>query len=219
LFTSSQRGGRMQKDADDNCHTMEPMVPFTLRLPSSLRHKVEQAAAHRSVSRASVIREALAKMFSETGDIPTIRSDEPHELWRYLDPAPSLQVTGDIGIGKTTLVKETIRRHEEVKWVVIDSHGEYTDLPKKDVIAPDPRFSYRIVPPRARAAAEGLFPLYVNQILSRRWPTSMILVVEEAHRYADLVAGLLAECRKFVKVLTVSPSRLVDYVPAVRVVR
>jgi len=194
------------------------MGQFSFRLPAALHNRLAEVAAQSSVSRASIIREALENHLTGLGDLPVVHRDRPEELWRILVPLPSVQVVGEIGVGKTTLVRNMILSHGEVVWVVIDSHDEYTNLPKREVVAPKPRSSYRIVPPKAKAAAQGIFPLYVNQILSRRWPTSMILVVEEAHRYADLVAGLLAECRKFVKVLTVSPSRLVDYVPAVKVI-
>ena len=109
-------------------------------------------------------------------------------------------------------MKELIRNDPEHVYIVFDAHDEYDFLPRVDSITDGFSESMRIVLPPQPAAAKGIFPLYVNQILIRKWPEKYVFVVEEALRYPEVV-GLLAESRKFARVLTIGQKRVVEFVP------
>jgi len=163
------------------------------------------------------LNEALRTLLGHNGT-DRIRSGDWKALKEMLFSSPSLQVVGDVGSGKTYTVKELIRNDSEHVYIVFDAHNEYDFLPRVDSITDGFSESVRVVLPPQPAAAKGVFPLYVNQILTRRWPEKYVFVVEEALRYPEVV-GLLAESRKFARVLTVSQKKIVEFVPAVFVIR
>ena len=133
-----------------------------------------------------------------------------------LEDGLPIQVCGNVGIGKSTLMKKLIETTNGRVFVVFDSHNEY-DLPVVQTITDDLSQPCKVVLPEQPSAAKGLFPLYANQILSRRWPTNFCFIIEEAHRYKD-ARLLLREGRKFTKVVTVSPEPLIKSCKVVRVV-
>jgi hypothetical protein len=59
--------------------------------------------------------------------------------------------------------------------------------------------------------------VFFHQILSQKWNSNFVFVVEEAHRYPESKL-LLKEARKFCKLITISQEPLVDFCPVVRVV-
>lgn len=151
-------------------------------------------------------------------DADRILSGDWVALQNRLFSSPSLQVVGNVGSGKTYTVQELIRNDSDHVYIVFDAHDEYDFLLRVDSITDGFSESVRVVLPPQPAAAKGVFPLYVNQILTRKWPERYVFVIEEALRYPEVV-GLLAESRKFARILTVSQRRIVEFVPAVFVRR
>jgi len=183
----------------------------------SVRPRIDPRLAEELLRRTGkrTLNEALRALLSHNG-ADRIRSGDWGALKEKLFSSPSLQVVGDVGSGKTYTVKELVRNDPEHVYVVFDAHDEYGFLPRVDSVSDGLSDSVRVVLPPQPAAAKGVFPLYVNQILTRRWPEDYVFVVEEALRYPEVV-GLLAESRKFARVLTVSQRRIVEFVPVVYV--
>jgi len=163
------------------------------------------------------LNDALRALLGQ-GSGDKIQSGDWKALKEMLFSSPSLQVVGNVGSGKTYTVQELIRNDSEHTYIVFDAHDEYDFLPRVDSVSGDFSESTRIVLPPQPAAAKGIFPLYVNQILARRWPEKYVFVVEEALRYPEVV-GLLAESRKFARILTVSQRRIVEFVPVIYITR
>jgi len=183
------------------------------------RPRVDPALLEELLKRTGkrTLNEALKVLLGRNGT-DRIRSGDWKTLKERLFSSPSLQVVGDVGSGKTYTVKELIRNDPEHVYIVFDAHNEYDFLPRADSITDGFSESVRVVLPPQPAAAKGVFPLYVNQILTRKWPDRYVFVVEEALRYPEVI-GLLAESRKFARVLTVSQRKVVEFVPAVFVIR
>jgi len=181
----------------------------------SVRPRIDPKLAEELLRRTGkrTLNEALRAILGQNG-ADGIQSGDLRELKKTLFSSPSLQVVGGVGSGKTHTVKELIRNDSEHVYVVFDAHDEYDFLPRVDSIPEGLSESARIVLPPQPAAAKGIFPLYVNQILARKWPEDYVFVVEEALRYPEVV-GLLAESRKFARVLTVSQKRIAEFVPVV----
>ncbi len=161
------------------------------------------------------LNEALRILLGHNGT-DRILSGDWEALRERLFSFPSLQVVGDVGSGKTYTVKELIRNDPKHVYIVFDAHNEYDFLPRVDSITDGFSKSVKVVLPPQPAAAKGVFPLYVNQILTRRWPEKYVFVVEEALRYPEVV-GLLAESRKFARILTVSQKKIVGFVPTIQI--
>ncbi len=185
----------------------------------SVRPRIDPKLAEELLRRTGkrTLNEALSALLGHNG-ADTIRSGDWKTLKERLFSSPSLQVVGDVGSGKTHTVKELIRNDPEHVYIVFDAHDEYDFLPRVDSVSDGFSESVRVVMPPQPAAAKGIFPLYVNQILTRKWPEKYVFVVEEALRYPEVI-GLLAESRKFARILTVSQRRIVEFVPAVFVIR
>ena len=148
-----------------------------------------------------------------------IRSDDWERLKSLLEDKPSLQLVGDVESGKTFLASLLIRHDSEHVFIVLDAHNEFSFLPEVNTITHDLTGSCRIKLPDQPAGAVGMFSVYYNLIMNQIFPKHYILVVEEALRYKDTgIKNLLAEARKFIKVLAVSQEQLVDFVPDVKVV-
>jgi len=168
---------------------------------------------------SQVLREWIIKDLEEgerEGKERKVKSGDWITLKENLDSC--LQVVGDIGRGKTYTIKELIRNDKEHIYIVFDSHREYDFLPRVEIISPEIKQSSRVEMPKEVSASRGLFPVYVNQILSRKWPDNFVFVIEEAHRYKEEVKLLLSESRKFAKIIAVNQEPLVNYTPIVRIV-
>ena len=148
--------------------------------------------------------------------IKEIKAGDWQALKACLDSC--LQVVGDVGAGKTLTVKELIKNSKEFIFIVFDSHNEYSFLPKIEMITSDISSSARIEMPKEVSASKGLFPVYSNQILSRKWPNNFVFVIEEAHRYKKEVKLLLSEARKFAKIIVVNQEPIAYFTPIVKVV-
>ena len=128
-----------------------------------------------------------------------------------------IQVYGNVGVGKSSIVKKLIENTSDKVFVVLDSHNEY-DLPTIQTIPDNLKKSVRILLPEQPSAAQGIFNLYANQILSRKWPDNYCFVIEESHRYKETKL-LLREGRKFAKLITISPDPLVSFCKCIRIVK
>jgi len=128
-----------------------------------------------------------------------------------------VQVCGNVGVGKSSIVKKLIENTNDKIFIVLDSHNEY-DLPTIQTIPDNLKKSVRILLPEQPSAAQGIFNLYANQILSRKWPDSYCFVIEESHRYKETKL-LLREGRKFAKLITISPDPLVSFCKRIRIVK
>lgn len=127
-----------------------------------------------------------------------------------------IQLVGDVGIGKTTLMKKLIQSDKAHIYIVFDCHDEY-DLPEIQTLTTNLTQSCRIKMPKQISASQGLFPVYFNQILSRKYPENYVIVIEEAHRYKE-TKTLLKEARKFVKLIAILQEPLGDFCPIIEVV-
>lgn len=148
-----------------------------------------------------------------------IKSDQWRELSAYIDASYSLQLVGDLGSGKTYLTKLLIENDKDHIYIVLDAHAKDNyNLPETNTILPDFKESMRIRLPDQPAGAVGLFPVYYNLITNNQFPKHYVFVVEEALRYEKAgIVNLMAEARKFLKVLAISQQRIVDFCPAVYV--
>ncbi len=149
-----------------------------------------------------------------------IHRDNIMRLWELIyndyDELP-VQITGRVGVGKTTSIKRLIEYDSKHRYIVFDSHDEY-DLKSVSQIGRY-RENVRIKMPRQIAAAKGLFIVYYNQLLSEPLPKEYAVVIDEAHRYKPYIHTLLKEARKFFKLIAVSPEALADYTPVIEVRR
>ena len=134
----------------------------------------------------------------------------------FSDDKP-IQLVGKVGIGKTTCVKRLIESDKEHIYIVFDCHNEYDFLPEIQLISFDLKESARIRMPEQVSASKGLFPVYHNQILSRKFPPNWVIVVEEAHRYKEM-EELLKEGRKFVKLIAICQKPIGDFCPVIEIV-
>jgi hypothetical protein len=147
-----------------------------------------------------------------------IKSTEWKRLREIMDRVPSLQLVGDVGSGKSWLVRDLISQDKNHVFIVLDAHDEYSDLPVVNSITTDIKESCRIKLPDQPAGAVGLFAVYYNLIMNQQFPKHFLLVVEEALRYKNSgIKNLMAESRKFLKVLCVAQEKLVSYVPSITV--
>jgi hypothetical protein len=136
-----------------------------------------------------------------------------------LENSPSLIVYGNVGSGKSFTINELIKNDKGHKYILLNAHKEDVyELPIKDTIFDNPESSYMIQLPKEVSASKGIFPVYLNQLLSKKWNDNLILVIEEANRYKD-VKALLRESRKFVKVLGVAQERICNYVPHIKILK
>jgi len=133
----------------------------------------------------------------------------------FRDDRP-VQLVGNVGVGKTTVVKKLIAGDKEHIYIVLDAHDEY-DLPEIQTLTKNLTYSCRIRMPKQVSASRGLYPLYHNQVLSQKWPENYVLVVEEAHRYPQ-AKELLKEGRKFIKVIAICQEPLGDFCPVIKIV-
>ena len=148
-----------------------------------------------------------------------IRSDDWERLRDLLEEKPSLQLLGDVGSGKTFLTGLLTQNDPKHVYIVLDAHNEFNFLPGTNAISRRVTRSCRIKLPNTPASAMAMFQLYYNTIMGQEFPKHYVLVIEEALRYKNKgIKNLLAEARKFIKVLAISQEQLVDFVPDVKVV-
>lgn len=165
------------------------------------------------------IRELITQSISpnEADGTEMVSRSKPLELLDIVTDVPALQIIGDIGIGKSTMVKRMIEADTKHVWIVIDSHNEYDGVPINS-ISKDITQNSILKLPKQTAGAKGVFSVYHNQILSEKLPEHFIIVIDEAHRYPE-VKELLKESRKFVKIITITPEPLGMFCKVVKVIK
>ena len=147
-----------------------------------------------------------------------INSSDWRRLMDIIDRTPSLQLCGNIAAGKTFLVKNLIQKDTSRIYIVMDSHHEFTELEEVRNITMDLKKSCRLVMPDNPEGAKGMFKVYYNLIMNSKFPSSYILIIEEALRYQESgLTNLLAEARKFIFVLAITQQKIVNFCPAVSV--
>jgi hypothetical protein len=147
-----------------------------------------------------------------------IMSGDWQKLKALLGWNPSLQLIGNINSGKSHLTAELIKNDKDHIYIVLDSHNDFPFLPSINQISDDIKESSRLILPKSLAPAVATFSLYQSILTSREWPENFIIIVEEALRFKNNgIDNLIAECRKFVKILVISQAMLVDFCPMVKV--
>lgn len=147
-----------------------------------------------------------------------IKSSEWRRLKQIIDRVPSLQVVGDVGSGKTFMVSELVKNDKDHIYLVLDSHNEYDWLPVVNNLTPDCKESVRIKMPEQPEGAVGMFGVYYNLIMNNQFPKHFVLVVDEALRYKEKgIKNLLAESRKFLKVMAITQEKLAEFTPSIDV--
>lgn len=160
----------------------------------------------------------IEKFGKEENGKNMIRSDEWRRLRDIIVKSPSLNIVGDINSGKTYLVKELIKNDRNHVYIILDAHNEFDYLPEINNITPDLKETCRIKLPDAPMGSIGMFNVYYNLITNNRFPAHFCLICEEALRYKDAgIKNLMAESRKFLKIIAVSQEQLVDFCPIVHV--
>jgi ABC-type glutathione transport system ATPase component len=169
-------------------------------------------------SNASIkLREFIERDLKGYNGKEQIQRDKIDTLLSVVNSEPCLQITGQTGCGKSTMVKKLIEKDTAHIYIIVDSHSEYTG---KEItsISKDVKHNCVLRLPKSSAGSKGVFSVYAQQILSEKLPESFIIVVEEAHRYKE-IKELLKESRKFVKVLAITPEKLTDSCKCVEVVK
>jgi hypothetical protein len=163
---------------------------------------------YEKVGLSSKVRELILRELNGNSNEVMVKKLDWRSLQKivFADDLP-YQIVGNVGAGKSLTVKELIKNDKSRIYVVFDSHGEY-NLPEIQMISQEIKQSSRIVLPKQVSASIGLFPVYANQILSQRWNSNFVFVIEEAHRYAESKL-LLKEARKFCKLITISQEPLI----------
>lgn len=147
-----------------------------------------------------------------------IHSSDWRRLKDILIKVPSLQLIGDVGAGKTFLTRELVKNDKDHIYIVLDSHNGYDFLPKIHQISPVIKESSVLEMNKMDDAAGLSFKMYKSLIQYDTYPKHFILVVDEALRYKNHgIVNLLAESRKFLKVLAIMQEKIVDFVPEVHV--
>jgi len=148
-----------------------------------------------------------------------IKSDDWQTLRDILEKSPSLQLVGNIGAGKSYLVKQLVSNDKKHVYIVMDAHNEFEDLETYTTIPDRFEGNIRIKLPKEIAAAKPMFDINLNLLVGRKYPDHYVVVVEEAIRYKDIgLRNLMAESRKFIKVLAVMQELSFDFCPSLRVI-
>ena len=155
----------------------------------------------------------------EGNGIKKIKSSDWKELKAIIERTPSLFVAGNVGSGKSFLLKELVKNDTDHIYIVLDAHKEFEFLPEINTITPNLKESSRIRLPDQPNAAVAMFSVYHNLIMNGTFPKNFVLVIEEALRYQESgIKNLLAEARKWLYVIAVSQEIFVDYIPAIKVI-
>jgi hypothetical protein len=156
--------------------------------------------------------------YGDNGEHAKIKSSEWKRLKEILIKVPSLQLIGDVGAGKTHLTRELVRNDRDHIYIVLDSHGGFDFLPQIHQISPKLTESSLLVMNKMDDAAGLNFKMYKSLIQYDTYPKHFILVVEESLRYKKHgIINMLAESRKFLKVLCITQEKIVDFVPDINV--
>ncbi|MCX8178386.1 MAG: ATP-binding protein [Candidatus Aenigmarchaeota archaeon] len=198
-----------------NSISNDKLVYIGVRLKREHIKMLKKRTKKISVYIREIVEEHLSKTISENILKPGENSRLYKFCFNYSDDKP-VQVVGNSGIGKTTLIKQMIANDPNHIYIVFDAHNEYQNLQDIQTITDDLTQSCKIKMPEQIAASKGLFQVYFNQILSKKWPNNYVIVIEEAHRYRE-IKELLKEARKFVKLIVITQEALGDFTPIVRV--
>jgi hypothetical protein len=163
-------------------------------------------------------RQFIEKFGTDENGKNTIKSSEWKRLRDIMEKTPSLNVVGDINSGKTFLAKQLISQDKNHIYIVLDAHNEYDTLPIINTINTDIKESCRIKLPDQPAGAVGMFSVYYNLIMNNQFPKQFVLIVDEALRYKEAgIKNLIAESRKFLKIMAISQEQIVDFCPTINV--
>jgi len=165
------------------------------------------------------LKQLMENSLNNGSDTKLIQRDNITGLIKMINEAPALNLSGNTGVGKTTMIKNLIKNDSSHVFIIIDSHSEYLDLglPAITSITPEVLQSSRVVLPTQSSGAKGLMSVYTQQLLSTKFPDTHILIVEESHRYK--IAELMKESRKYIKVIAVSPERVYNFCDSVKVIQ
>lgn len=159
------------------------------------------------------------RQYETKGADQLIDSNDWQTLANILNNVPSLQLVGDIGAGKSHLIKLLVKNDTSKRYIVMDSHDEHKDLEiVSQIPTTDPGKNVRLSVQRFADAARTIFKLNYNVLTSNEWPDNYVFIVEEALRYkTDGLKNLMAESRKFLKVIAVCQEKMFNFCPSVRV--
>jgi len=166
------------------------------------------------------LRDLVVTDLRGSANIPQIQRDDIANLKKLIfeDDSP-VQVIGSVGVGKTTAIQKLIESDKNHIYIILDCHREYNkNLPEIQVITDDIKNNSKISLPEQISASKGLYPVYHNQLLSRKFPENYVVVLEEAHRFKE-TKELLKEARKFIKVIAITQESLGDFCPKIEVLK
>jgi hypothetical protein len=164
------------------------------------------------------LREFIRNFGKDTSSKPKIHSDDWRKLRDMLERNPALQVVGQIGAGKTHLVKSLIKNDRNRVYIILDSHNEF-DLPEINQLNSNLEESSKLSLPKEPIGAVAMFNMYKDLIRREKFPAHYVLVIEEALRYENKgLKVLLAECRKFIKVLAIMQEHVYTFCPACEII-
>lgn len=185
-----------------------------------LGFRIDKETFNKFKDKHNNVSEALRSFVKrEIEGISEVNREDINILRTLILSNPSSQVYGNIGIGKTHVMKKLIQSDNEHIYIVIDSHNEYDFLSEITTVNKDVKQSSRIIMPKNENEAQPRFnySLY-SDIVREKLPDNFIIVVDEAHRYPK-AKKLLMEARKFVRVVTISPEPLGSFCPSVEIVK
>lgn len=189
---------------------------LTQKLTIRLTEELHKAALKKGI-RPEHFRQ-FVEAFDRGANQARIKSDDWRRLKDILIKVPSLQLIGDVGAGKSHLVRELVKNDRDHIYIVLDSHHGFDFLPRIHQISPTITKSSVLEMNKMDDAAGLNFKMYKSLIQYDTYPKNFVLVVEESLRYKKYgIVNMLAESRKFIKVLAITQARLVDFVPEVHV--
>ena len=164
------------------------------------------------------VREFIRNYGKDKKDMPQVMSSDWRKMRDLLERNPAIQLVGQINAGKTHLVKLLVENDKNRVYIVLDSHNEF-DLPEINQLTTQLQESCKLSLPKEPIGAVAMFEMYKDLLRREKFPAHYILVIEEALRYEKKgLKVVLAECRKFIKVLAIMQERVYTFCPACEVV-
>jgi hypothetical protein len=200
MATKTQIGERLDKN-------------HSISLSESLKHMVVQKGI-----KPENFREFIKNYGSQNGGMPRIQTSDWRKLRDVLQNNPALQLVGNINSGKSYLVRKLIENDKNRVYIVLDSHNEF-DLPEINQLNTTLQESSKLTLHKEPVAALSMFSMYADMIRREKFPAHYVLVIEEAMRYENAgLKVLLAECRKFIKVMAIMQQKLYNFCPAIETI-
>ncbi len=154
-----------------------------------------------------------------------IHRDDVNSLSNLISQNDSIQVCGNVGVGKTLMIQKIIKSNSSI-FIVFDSHDEYKFLESVENIPNEPKKSIRMIGEKVISNSYNKFQTFGETVMKKKWDDNIFFVIEEAYRFKDVpfwfpfdVKNLLAESRKFGHVIAISQEKLCDFVPSVEIVK